>query len=86
MTREKQRHEKASFHSTRALGECGGPDMHTRLVVPTVPPIGISDTKKPPIVHIAVLEYAPFEGKITDTTKHTKIAQFWYLRCHKYIV
>jgi hypothetical protein len=59
---------------------------YTRLVVPKVPPIGISDTKKSPIVHIAVLEYAPFEGKITDNTKHKKIAQFWHLRCHKYIV
>ena len=24
-------------------------------------------------------EYAPFEGKITDNTKHKKITQFWHL-------
>ena len=51
----------------------------TGLAVPTIPPTGISDTKNLPTVYIVVLEYAPFEDKITDNTKHKKITQFWHL-------
>ena len=52
----------------------------TGLVVRTLPPTRISDTHNPPIVYIVVLEYAPFEDKITDNTKHKKFTQFWHLR------